>query len=217
MTDPSIFSQVKADADQLYNDLVKEHNRVLDALPKVTKVEADKSLYVARKFLFDSGKLCGEVLWALGHRRVHLGLIGTKTLVEIEIFTKYIFLHQQIKSDSSWAQRMATVYIDEYGRGQNDHFNNKSVAKLARAVDLPERLETYRGLCKMAHPTIHTRHVVVGTDETLDDFAIDTYVAALATAHNVRSYIETFFKIEPNKEFEEKIVQFRDKYPNRVK
>ncbi len=209
-------AQLRKDADALYADLVIGINKVLDVMPK-TNTDKDAIIFVGRKFLFDSTVLCGEIIWALNEKRVYLGVIGAKTLLEILINTKYIFVHQCAKSDPKWVEKLCREYMDVYGTGENDWLNGKSVTERARSVPPEDALITYKGLCKIAHATKHTRHVVVGTEDTKNDFASDTYVVSLTATVNTLGYIATFFGVPPNNKFEIRVTELARKYPQRVK
>ncbi len=209
------IAQLRQEADALYADLVVGVNKVLDAMPK-TNTDKDAIIFVGRKFLFDSAVLCGEIIWALNEKRVYLGVIGAKTLLEILINTKYIFIHQCANSDPVWVEKLCREYMDVYGVGDNDRLNGKAVSDRARAVPPEDALTTYKGLCKIAHATKHTRHVVVGSEDTKNDFANDTYIVSLTATINTLGYIATFFGVPQNGEYEERIIKLAQKYPQRV-
>lgn len=201
---------INEESGHLYKELLKEHNRVLNFLPKASRDKASRTVFLARKFLFDSGILCGQVLWALNEKKVFLAVIGTKTLIETEINTKYIFLHPHSKSESQWVQEKCDIYIDKYGI-DDDRLNGKSLADRARAIKLDQRYATYKDLCKIAHGTQFTSLVTV-RNNGLEMFSKSTYIEALISANNTRSYIETWRDIETDLTLERGLIQFRDKY-----
>ncbi len=207
---------IRDESARLYKDVLEEHNRILNLLPKIASdVGPDRPAFLARKLLFDSGRLCGQILWALQERRIFMAVIGTKTLIEIEINTMYIFLHPHAKSDPDWVKNKCDIYMDNYGV-DDDRLDGRSLSERARAMGLDSRLKTYKEICKIAHGTRFTSLVNV-RNPSLEMFSDLTDIEALLSTNNTRSYIETWHGIETNKDLEHKLALFRDTYTPSIK
>ena len=212
----TIRQAASIEAKAIFPDLYKEALQIRDFIGKAGQPESDddKRRSIAKKNLIDTAVLASQILSAIERNAILLALIGSRSLVESEINTKYAFSHPDHIGDISWVYKVCNDYyrISNDPKAMKNYLNTESVAARAKAVGLSDMYEkTYIGLCNFAHMGGHTALSI--SDPYRDRFAVDASVAAVAAVNNINDYVAVHFNFRRDDALEGRVLEFAAKFP----
>lgn len=182
-------------------------------IPQIkTSIFDEETKAVSNNFIYSGTKLAGQILASLGSSNgfLQLGIIGARTLFEMQINSVYIFKHPEHSGDTEWIKSCSVELLNLSSPETKNHtrFNNSNLEQRATQINLKYIYDkNYRVMSEWAHLMMRTVELDVDPIAA-KKFGLITAITTLVGLHNIFDSIYFNYKISMDESIEESILQY---------